>query len=288
MNDSPEGTVTEQLDAAADRAESVSKWWVVIDGKPEGPHSAAYIALLIEERRIKPTTLVCEVGQFEWQPVAASNELMAVAKDQVPGSFPPALPAAPSFARSIGGFVGRFTNPALPRFANWICVYCVLVSPAFFALGWIFTLSGFNSTSDLKYDSPLVGYAVMYDAIGFVVDVALLTMLVIGGLLLRNLNVIGLTLLKAGIVFNLAWFAVSLLAWVLWDAIVTVGDARRPVSDDVSVGEVVLFFFLLPLLLACLAAVVFEVVSLIWLIRNGHRLPLNSHEKAQPAEGGAP
>ena len=195
MNEKDTAPVGEVPGPSDDSA--VAKWWMAIDDKPQGPHTAAYIALILKVGQVQPTTLVCQVGKEEWCPLLESAELVAAVETQSPGSLPPALPAAPgALQRTAGGFFDRFTNPTLPRFANWICVYCILIVPALFALGFLLEIGGLNSAADLKPESPLIGHAVAYDVITFVADGALAVVLVLGGLMLRKLQRKGAMLVK--------------------------------------------------------------------------------------------
>lgn len=185
-------------------------------------------------------------------------------------------------------FFDRFTNPTLPRFANWICVYCILVVPAFFALDFLLEIGGLNSAADLKPESPLIGHAVAYEVITFVADGALAVVLVLGGLMLRNLQRKGAMLVKVGLTLSLCWWVILLLSETLWDAIVTVGDAAQPVSEEWTTGDTFMLLVGMPLLLVFLAAIVFEVVALVWLIKNDHRLPLKEQAPSQESEEGNP
>lgn len=60
MNEKDTAPVGDFPDPSDDSA--VAKWWMAIDDKPQGPHTAAYIALILKEGRVQPTTLVCQVG----------------------------------------------------------------------------------------------------------------------------------------------------------------------------------------------------------------------------------
>jgi hypothetical protein len=260
------------------------KWWVVKDGQPDGPHGAAYIALLLSDGRIKPTTLVCRVGAQKWQTIISCEELARVAKTQAPGSLPPTIPVEPGMLVKAGKFFGGFTNPALPWFANWICIYCVLVGPALTAVDFLFTIAGVNSASELKPDSPLIWYAVTYDVISFVVGVSLTFVLVSGGLLLRNLQRKGATLVKFGLGLRLCWGVISVVVLILWSALVALGEQAVPASDDFSTGQALMTLLLLPFVLAGLTSLVFEVVALVWLVRNDYSLPLTQQTPTRLAE----
>jgi hypothetical protein len=283
MSSREEVRVGDSQSKAADRAGS--KWWVAIGDKPEGPHSEAYVALLLGNGSIGPTTLVCRLGEKEWRTVMDVQELVAVAQTQSPGSLPPGLPTTISVPQRFGGFLSRFTNPELPRFANWICVYCIVVVPVFVAVGFLFMIGGLNTGSDLRHDSPLIVYAVFYDVLTLIVDVSLAVVVVIGGLLMRNLRQKGTTLIKAGLALSLAWLAIEILAQIQWSALVALGDQAAPVSEEFTAGEGIILLLSLPFLLVFVAILVFEVIALVWLFKNEHLLPLAGPAMPRETEG---
>jgi hypothetical protein len=273
-NNRPEAAASE-IQQASDSETPMTKWWVVLnDGNPNGPHSAAYVAMMLGAGRCKPTTLVCQVGNTEWQAVKDVPELVAVAEAQSPGSLPPPVPASKGTSERIRGFFGRFTNPELPWFANWICIFCILIAPGLFVAGTLATVGIGSTASYLRHESPLIGWAVTYDVLTFIADTGVTLVLVLGGIMLCRLYRSGLSLVRTGIVLNLSWGVVSLICYVLWQAIVAVGDQALPVSDEFSVGEMLLMPFFLVLLVGGIASIVFQVVALVWLFQNEIRLPL--------------
>ena len=74
--------------------------------------------------------------------------------------------AAASSSRSLlaeGSFVHgllvRLTNPLLPRMANWMCVYCLLIRPVIFVL-CLLVEAAFPEPAPIKY-GPEVDVAVL-------------------------------------------------------------------------------------------------------------------------------
>ncbi len=62
----------------------VPRWWLLIDGRPEGPHSQAYILARLNAAQLRGDTLACLDGGHDWQPLFAWPQFAA---------FPPPLPA---------------------------------------------------------------------------------------------------------------------------------------------------------------------------------------------------
>ena len=48
-------------------ADSGQQWWLSIHGKPDGPHSKAYILAELKTGAISPQTYACQVGGQEWK-----------------------------------------------------------------------------------------------------------------------------------------------------------------------------------------------------------------------------
>jgi hypothetical protein len=250
----------------------VIKWWVEQDGNPDGPYTAAYIAAMLTNGRLRPTTSVCRVGSQRWQTIVSCHELVQLIEAQSPGCIPPSLPASPGLAMKVGRFVRRLTNPALPWFVNLICLYCLLVVPAWVFLGLLSTIGGGGSAADLKVDSSLIGCAIAYDVISLVVEIVLASILVYGGYLTLCLHRKGVTLIKWAIVLRLCYFVLELFALVLWSAIVAATDQAIPVDESISTSEVLVLIVSLIVLLLLLASIAFEVVAFVWLLVNDRRL----------------
>ncbi len=100
------------------------QWWVAALDGPGGPYTQDQVATQINCGDLDPTTLVCPINGDEWRPARSWPELAAI--------IPPPLP----FEQVEGTFFARhrvsnpLTNPRLPPFANWICIYCMVIVPA--------------------------------------------------------------------------------------------------------------------------------------------------------------
>ena len=64
----------------------VPRWWLLIDGRPEGPHSQAYILACLNAAQLRGDTLACLDGGQDWKPLSTWPQFAA---------FPPPLPVPP-------------------------------------------------------------------------------------------------------------------------------------------------------------------------------------------------
>jgi hypothetical protein len=274
MINNPSDPIDPEAPATPPEGETMPRWWLVHGDQPEGPHSGSYIAVLVKEGQVAANTLVCKVGTAQWTTLSDCDELVQIVETQNPGSLPPQLPASARVTQFSSGLLSRFTNPALPRFANLICVYCLLVIPSLLLIDLLTTFGGFSSAAELVDGSPLLGWAIVCDFVVFVGSAAVAVTLFIGGYLLRRLRKTGVTVVIGGIVLGNCWLLVVLLSVVHWESLVLMAEQGKPASDDFGPGAFFGLMFLLLLMLVYLACFVFELVALVWLVKKGHSLPL--------------
>src|ERR1700722_11092877 len=103
------------------------KWWIANRGLADGPFNETYVVTALKMHLIQPTTLACPVGAQQWKPVSDCPEFAEIAA-AVPPPLPPALPGHP-----LDVCLPLLTNPALPKMANWISIYCIAVTPILWA-----------------------------------------------------------------------------------------------------------------------------------------------------------
>lgn len=243
------------------------RWWLSKNSTPAGPYSEGYVSASLNGGTITSSTLACPVGGNQWRPLSEWPQFKEVLS-KLPGTaMPPPPPLAPP-GSARAGLTDFLTNPRLPRMANWICIYCLGVSPAMtiIALPWTF-----SEASSVGSASPAFLLAILWDLATFVIDVASAIVLFLGGLKLKRLSP------------NARWWAImsfyvslgskaivllgSLFVWAV-EAAVAPGAS----SSDLTTGGAFLGLFAILLVLAVL---VFEIVALVWLHRHGHELPLD-------------
>lgn len=161
-------------------------------------------------------------------------------------------------------------NPALPKMAQWICAYGLLISPMLFALQLanllVFTLDdNFYEIAGELIDLPL--------------SLLVVVLLFVGGLELRDLRRDGATWLKVAFAVQAAWLPLYLIAWAVWMALDAEVAAKVIGLDEPGNGR---DFITLALVFLCYG---FGIFALVWLIRNARTLPLTSEA---PGDGGQP
>jgi hypothetical protein len=244
------------------------KWWVAIDGAAKGPFDATYIITAVKSGLILPTALACLVGGQEWRPLSDWAEFEAIAV-AVPPPLPAALPGHPLDVR-----LPLLTNPALPKMANWISIYCIAVTPILWA---------FNNLSGMTYFD--------FGVVGPLVSTALTVFLIVGGLRFRALRPSGRTMIKTAFCIDLGIFALSMLSVLLstssrTDPGIAPGQAENPIPE---ISLVTLLARLIGL-----GTYSFELIGLIWLHRQGRPVvrtvgnyPLEEkHQVSAAAEAG--
>lgn len=228
------------------------KWWIANRGVADGPYSETYIVTALNMRLIQPTTLACPVGAQQWKPVSDCSEFAEIAA-AVPPPLPPALPSHPLDVR-----LPLLTNPALPKMANWISIYCIAVTP----LLWVF-----NNLSGMTYFD--------FGVLGPLVSTAVTALLIFGGLRFRALRPSGRTMIKTAFCIDLGIFALSMLSVLLstssrTDPGVAPSQAQNPIPE---ISPVTVLARLIGL-----GSYSFELIGLIWLHRQGRsvgRTPRN-------------
>jgi hypothetical protein len=244
------------------------KWWVADGGVAEGPFGAAYIITAMKTGLIGPTTLACPVGAQQWRSVSDCPEFAGIAA-AVPPPLPPPLPGHAAQVHQPP----LVTNPLLPSMANWICIYCIAISPVLWA---------FNNLSGMTFFD--------FGVLGPLVSTGITVLLLVGGLRLRDLRLSGRKTIKIAFWIDMGIFALSLVL-VLLSASSGSGASGAPSQPQNANPEVSPFAVLARLI--NFSAYGFELIGLIWLHRHGKSLGETSHSVAvagpqQPAAAKAP
>lgn len=243
-------------------AESAQQlWWLLVDGAPTGPFSQADLIAHLQQGRLAPDTAACPVGSTQWAPLSSWSPFQGV----VPPVMKPAIEPPPVVVpRSTGH---SRVPPPLPEFASWVCVYALFVSPTLWLLSWT---SCITTPPLLLEESPLFGIHFFVDLASAIVGLATTILLFIGALQLRKLRQIGVTLLTLGLGINLSLVLVHLfLLAAMFASAASDPEFVHVRPDDGSSADPTLL--LIPM---GLAAFIFEVVALIWLLRHGGQLSL--------------
>lgn len=171
------------------------------------------------------------------------------------GSPPPSFLTERPILATIVRHRRPITNSQLPAIGNWICLYCIVVRPILWMMN---TTSHFVGRFD---DDTELFFCLFSVALETIVTV----ILVIGGLRLRVLRRSGLRTVKFGLVTFFMIFAFGLFLLLL--IVSTEVASTEDVSPLTSTEYLACFLFLI-----YFAETVIQVMALIWLIQNGHRL----------------
>lgn len=236
------------------------RWWVVKNNIPEGPFSEAYIVAAFKGGAILAETLVCPVGENQWKQLCECPPFAELVS-MTTSAAKPLIPPVRSVARR-GRFMGLFTNPRLPRMANWICVYCLVVNPVL----TILTLPlDFSDTMSVETTSPAFGLAFLWDLLCFLMSIALVVVLICGGLKLKKMKPSGRVWAITVLYLDLGTSAFEILGGIFLSALVEAIDPKVSGSNGLSMG----LGLSLLILVLWLALMVFEIVALVWLHRHG-------------------
>ncbi|MGH7137181.1 MAG: serine/threonine-protein kinase, partial [Pirellulales bacterium] len=208
-----------------------------------------------------------------FQTAAEVAELLGDSLARLQAGQPIAARVTPPTHAPAGAFAGAadprttahhnhlILNPGLPKMAQWICTYGLLISPVLFVLQLasllVFTLDeNFYDIAGELLDLPL--------------SLLVVVLLFVGGLKLRDLRRDGVTWLKAGFAVQTAWLPLYLVVWTIWMALDPEVAAALVGLDQPGNGR---DFINLSLVFLCYG---FGVFALVWLIRNARLLPLTS------------
>ena len=241
---------------------SLPRWWLSLDGDADGPHSYAYIVACLKAGQINPSALACPEGSQQWKTLQEWPQFTAVLPKPAEAYNEPPL----HFGGKEQADKASPANRRLPNMAHWICVYCIYVVPILFVVVWI---TSFASDPMFHENSRYRVTEMNWSVFSFLSDLASVILMVVGGLRLRVFKRLGPALIKIGIGLHLAVGVISVVVFV---AMSNAASQTDFVPDDADPGPIIVLMLLMfPLLLGVL---VFEIVSLIWLIRHDKELPL--------------
>lgn len=245
-----------------------TRWWLALNGRPDGPRSIAYVTAGLQTGQFSMTTPVCPEGGSEWRPLATWPALASVAQTSA-ALPPPPLPSKFTAATNAGSFGSAsdrlLTNPSLPPMANLVCIYTVLILPLYWMFGFIATLNDDNPFLD---GSSYYWAFVLEECAAQLIALSLTILLAIGGVRLRDLRSSGERLLRLGLGLSLMWVSLRIAIWITFFVAGGLAGAIEESSEPTSAWDLLLVFI-------SLAAMTWDVVSLVWLIRNRFRLPLH-------------
>lgn len=244
---------------------SPARWWLALDGRPDGPRTAAYVTAALQSGTISPMTPICAEGGHHWQPLGAHPDFAALAP--APSVGPPPLPPGLAAATSTVGD-RLLTNPLLPPMANLICIYAIVIAPLY----WIFGSVAALFTGDIPFleGTGLYTANLLFEICDSVVMLGLVVLGVFGGIFLKMLGRDGVHWLLIALSSDIVWSAIYFLVTITFTI---VGTVQNVMDESETPAWTMAFSFLYVLVALILFA--FKIFATIWLIRCRRSLPLH-------------
>lgn len=236
------------------------KWWLAQDGNVEGPFDRNELIPMVESNKISRDAQVCLVGEKVWTPINRWPELEAHRQEVHPNAF--SSPNSPYEPTPL------LTNPDLPTTANWICIYCLLVTPFLWFLQNGTCCITFQPT--FHEDSAYFGIELLFYLLMAMAGLLVTGLLFVGGLKLRSLKSSGARLIKIGICINLVTGSLGVLSFFAFVVVISVSGDPLFADETGSIASEIISYMSLALGLADLS---FEIYALAWLYQNSRFLP---------------
>lgn len=256
------------MQAESNAVESPARWWLAVDGRPDGPRTTTYITAALQAGQLTALTPICPEGGCEWRPLATWPAFAAMT---------PAADSPPSPLRvvgrigghdgstAIGGFAQLVMNPVLPPMGNLISLYAILLVPLYWMLGFVTVLLEDNPFRD---DS---GYYLAYGLnllLQKLVTLSFTVLLVVAGIRFRDLRSSGARLLRLTFTLWLAWIGLQWVVHLLLFVLAGFAEAFDDSTTGISAWDLI-GTFLNTAALAC------DVVCLVWLHVKRNQLSLS-------------
>lgn len=244
---------------------STSRWWLALDGRPDGPRTTAYVTAALQSGTISLTTPICAEGGNQWQPLGTRPEFAASA--QAPSVGPPPLPPEIAGTTSRPGNNRLLTNPLLPPMANLICIYAIVAAPLYWIFGLVFALFA-GDNPFLEGTGLYLSYAI-FEVCDALLALGIVALGVLGGIALKMLGKEGAHFLLIALSCDLVWSTIYVIGTI---ALMVIGAVQDAVDDSTTSTGVMAVSVVM--IAAALILFAFKIVATIWLIRCRRSLPL--------------
>jgi hypothetical protein len=151
-------------------------------------------------------------------------------------------------------------NPRLPRMAQVLCLYAIVVDPAW----WL--LSNLLCLAKLPPEPSGSRFTFMLDALAALLSLAMTVLMLIGGVRLRALRPSGARLICITIWISLGLGVLLFLTYAIYGLAFAISEPQSPPDSIAKQVLDVLEIFV------GIALGVFEIIALVWLTRNRARL----------------
>jgi hypothetical protein len=246
----------------ATTANPYPQWWLLQGSSATGPFRLSDVFNMLRDGRLSLESVACPVGSKEWRTLRDWNFYAS------PNSSVPVAESSPKIQLQLPPLDtetnAQARDASLPDMARWIGIYGLFVSPTLWLVN---KLTCLVTAPVFVEESPLFGLEVLFYLIDSAVSLSATVLLFLGALFLRNRKQVATTLLVTGLGIGIAWLFVGLvvLALMLAAAASEPGVQHLNTSDEgAGIGLVLLGI--------ALAATVFEVTALVWLLINRQQI----------------
>lgn len=248
--------------------DSNTRWWLAVDGKPEGPHSYAYVLAALQSGQVSPDALACPDGAQDWQPLKSYSEFAS----RPNATIPPSPDVAGRARASVAPQAEDMTDAGvMPQMYNWICTYSLFVVPIYWLASHL-TCCLYQPT--FHEESGFFNVEILMLVLDELGSFVFAVLFAFAGWKLRALRRSGVSLFQIAFWSNLGFNVFYFLSDVVLYAIASASliDHFAPEADT---AVITILVFVAALLIAS-GMFAFEVVAMIWLHRNRSRLPLTT------------
>ncbi len=245
----------------SDKSDSPS-WWLHQDGNATGPYTENYITAGLKSNVIPLDARACLVGSEEWKPI----DKWPILSGLISANSVPVLPnhVEPNTE-------SPFSNPQLPKMANWICLYCILIRPVLLSIGLLTLVLGDSGHG--SHTSKIYSILMIIFFLELLFYSCMTVFLMIGGLRLRALRQSGRKIIKRILWGNFAFVGLGILIvfMVVLFCPVDFFDGEKLNYHEASTTQSFISYFNYILFSV---EFVFQIFALIWLHKKGAKLRL--------------
>ena len=232
------------------------QWWLLQDGAPSGPYAHGELIGQLNSGQITLNALASPVGSTAWRTLRDWGCF---------ATFSGASGSPQPSPQDIDTSASR--RPRLPDMANFVSVYGLFINPVLWLIN---TASCIASTPVFSDVSPLQGLEVVMYLVSLLVTTVSGSLLFLGALYLRQGKRAAVPCLIAGLSVDVAWFVVTLVVLV----VLLGAAAGEPGVEHINNANNGAGGIEAALCGASLAAGIFELVALVWLLTKGKELNL--------------
>jgi hypothetical protein len=233
----------------------LSKYYIALAGERRGPFTLEEL----QNQALTPDTPLWHAGMTDSLRAEQMPEVKQLLDEMPPPLPPPATPSVTPQALQVSLWDDYLiAHPKLPKMAQLICLYALVLSPALWAINN--AICTFNPPWADSHGASLV----IVTLVAWVLSLGTTALLFIGGVKLRKRDLGGISLLKLG--FTLDWVGTA-VGIVLGIIVAAMTPEQAPERMKSHTGLDVIQVLL------SLAAMTFELIGLIWLVRTKRFAP---------------